>query len=415
VAAALLAIGSMLGSVLPLVGAAGGHPMPTSCGYTVDVTATPSTGSAPLLVRLSATVSGGIPTAYDWAFGDGSYWNSSQAGAESPLHRYATPGAYNVSVLVIEPSCEVTGGVTLVATPSPLTIALSATPTSGVAPLTVEFVATVAGGSGTYASVFWSFGDGGVGAGVAVNYTYVRTGTYTVSVNVTDSEGHWATAHETIGVQDGSTAPSAGFGGADDLVLTVAAGAALAFLAVGLAWRIAVRARERAGTTPIRTAAGEAGGSSSGEPSRPSGPSGASPALAGAAGPAVPASRATGNSPQADPRVVPDPRGLQLTQRVILHIGAQGRLSPDDVAPPGLTQAGIADALGTGQNSVTNVLRRLVAAGVVVHDVRHVSGQPRRLRVYRFTDRGESVYRDLWNRSNARGEEQAGPPGGTSP
>ena len=135
--------------------------MPTSCGYTVDVTATPSTGSAPLLVRLSATVSGGIPTAYDWAFGDGSYWNSSQAGAESPLHRYATPGAYNVSVLVIEPSCEVTGGVTLVATPSPLTIALSATPTSGVAPLTVEFVATVAGESGTYASVFWSFGDGG--------------------------------------------------------------------------------------------------------------------------------------------------------------------------------------------------------------------------------------------------------------
>ena len=221
-------------------------------------------------------------------------------------------------------------------------------------------------------------------------------------MNVTDSEGHWATAHETIGVQDGSTAPSAGFGGADDLVLTVAGRAALAFLAVGLAWRIAVRAQRGQGR-PQSVRPRGAGGSSSGEPSRPSGPSGASPALAGAAGPAVPASRATGNSPQADPRVVPDPRGLQLTQRVILHIGAQGRLSPDDVAPPGLTQAGIADALGTGQNSVTNVLRRLVAAGVVVHDVRHVSGQPRRLRVYRFTDRGESVYRDLWNRSNARG------------
>lgn len=85
----------------------------------------------------------------------------------------------------------------------------------------------------------------------------------------------------------------------------------------------------------------------------------------------------------------------QLSRAVLLHLGGQGRLGPDEVAPVGLTQAGMAQALGVRQNSLTNVLRRFVAAGVLTQDVRHVRGQPRRLRVYRLTSRGEALYQDV--------------------
>lgn len=78
-----------------------------------------------------------------------------------------------------------------------------------------------------------------------------------------------------------------------------------------------------------------------------------------------------------------------------LHTGGQGRLAPDAAAPAGLTQRGMAAALGVGQNSLTNVLRRLGAAGIREQDVRHVRGQPRRLRVYRLTARGEALYQDV--------------------
>ena len=90
-----------------------------------------------------------------------------------------------------------------------------------------------------------------------------------------------------------------------------------------------------------------------------------------------------------------------ITQQVILHIGRQGRLAAEEVAPRALTQQGIAEATGARQNTLTNILRRLVAAGVLAQDVRHVRGGTRRLRVYHFTSRGESVYEELRRRPGA--------------
>jgi DNA-binding PadR family transcriptional regulator len=92
---------------------------------------------------------------------------------------------------------------------------------------------------------------------------------------------------------------------------------------------------------------------------------------------------------------------LRISQRVVLHMARQGALRPDEIAPNGLTQAGMAEELVVGQNSLTNVLRRLEAAGVVEADVRHVRGRPRRLKVYTLTSRGESIAKDLRGRRSA--------------
>ncbi|MCI4367765.1 MAG: MarR family winged helix-turn-helix transcriptional regulator, partial [Thermoplasmata archaeon] len=102
----------------------------------------------------------------------------------------------------------------------------------------------------------------------------------------------------------------------------------------------------------------------------------------------------------------PEPR-LKLSQRVMLHLYLQGHLADGEVAPMGFTQGGMADKLAAAQSPLSSVLRRLVVAGLVTQDTRHVRGQPRRLRVYRLTSVGEVVARDLYRDSLA--EDRAGP------
>lgn len=107
----------------------------------------------------------------------------------------------------------------------------------------------------------------------------------------------------------------------------------------------------------------------------------------------------------------PTAERLRLSQRVILHIYAQGRLHDGEVATPAFTQAGMSEKLGVGQSPLSNVLRRLVVGGVLTEDVRHVFGRPRRLRVYRLTPMGESLALELRRRSGPPAAP-AGPPTG---
>ena len=70
------------------------------------------------------------------------------------------------------------------------TAVMSATPSSGVAPLTVAFDGS---GStdpdGTVTSWAWSFGDGAFGTGSLTTHLYATPGTYTASLTVTDNGG----------------------------------------------------------------------------------------------------------------------------------------------------------------------------------------------------------------------------------
>jgi hypothetical protein len=88
--------------------------------------------------------------------------------------------------------------------------------------------------------------------------------------------------------------------------------------------------------------------------------------------------------------------------RIILHLASLGRIGSDEIAKLGHTQQGMREALGIQQGSLAKVLTRLEEADVVASDRRHVSGQPRRLKVYRLTGLGESVARDLRHRPPVR-------------
>ena len=89
-------------------------------------------------------------------------------------------------------------------TPTPLSLKLIATPKSGMTPLAVTFNSIVTGGTGPYI-VNYNFGDGTSYQGETLIHTFYSSGTFNVTVTVTDSNGNVQEAWSTIHV---STAPT---------------------------------------------------------------------------------------------------------------------------------------------------------------------------------------------------------------
>ncbi len=84
---------------------------------------------------------------------------------------------------------------------------LVATPTTGNAPLTVSFDASGSSdGDGAIAGYAWSFGDGATSTLATPSHTYASTGTYAVTLTVTDDDG--ATAQQTTSIVVTNPAPT---------------------------------------------------------------------------------------------------------------------------------------------------------------------------------------------------------------
>ena len=371
---------------------------PAASAFTVSVSYTPSSID-PLQITFTTTVFPGTPTAFAWRFGDGQFLNASGPtigpGVANPVHRYAAGGTFPLVVTVWEGNDSVTSSLKVTIVPAPLSAVVHATALQP--PLTYLFQVVISGGSATYRTILWSFGDGHNGSGAAIEYTYAQPGRYRATVNVTDSDGSSAVG----GLLVNATGPVPANGGGFDptewgaLVGGIAAGSA----ATGLIGYALLRRGRASSGESLRRGSAPAGVRSPSETSRVA-PRPAPVAEIGRAARRPEASEArlgasSASLPAGARATPPSSEALRLSQRIVLHLAAQGTLGPDEVASLGFTQTGISRALSVRQNALTNVLRRLVAAEVVVTDVRHVHGQPRRLKVYRLTARGLALARDL--------------------
>lgn len=150
---------------------------PVAAGFT----ATPTSGIAPVSVSFTNTSTGDYSSLL-WDFGDGS--TSSEV---NPSHEYLTGGTYTVSLTASGPGgsdSETRAG--LITVYSSVQAEFDGLPTSGIAPLTVNFTNQ---SSGNYATLNWSFGDGGVSALTNPDHLYSTGGTYTVTLTAAGDGG----------------------------------------------------------------------------------------------------------------------------------------------------------------------------------------------------------------------------------
>ncbi|MDY0129072.1 MAG: PKD domain-containing protein, partial [Methanosarcina vacuolata] len=154
----------------------------------------PTSGKAPLNIKFTDK-STGIPASWYWTFGDGS-----KSYIQNPTHKYSKAGVYTVSLTAKNAAgrstvtkkgyIKVTGTsqtstAALFASSTP-TAALSASPTSGKTPLTVDFTDD---STGSPTSWKWDFGDGTDSTEQSPTHTYSATGTYTVKLTATNEAG----------------------------------------------------------------------------------------------------------------------------------------------------------------------------------------------------------------------------------
>lgn len=160
---------------------------------TAAAAANPASGPVPLSVTFSSAGSSdpdsGQTLSFAWDFGDGSAV-STQA---NPSHTFNAAGVYDVVLTVTDngtPAATATTWVRVTVTgnsPPDLSSA-SALPTSGNAPLSVQFDATGAlDPDGDNLTFRWSFGDGSADATAAsATHVYTSPGTYTAVLTVND-------------------------------------------------------------------------------------------------------------------------------------------------------------------------------------------------------------------------------------
>jgi len=154
--------------------------LPLSSSFTY-LPATPVVNTA--ISFTGAAVGGTAPYMYSWNFGDGG-----SATGLTATHTYTSTGTFTTTLTVVDSaSVSAKASQTIAILPvSVLTARFSFVPTQPLSSQSVVFTGSATGGVFPY-GYSWNFGDGTSGAGQTLAHTYLTPGTFTISLDVTDS------------------------------------------------------------------------------------------------------------------------------------------------------------------------------------------------------------------------------------
>ncbi|MDD4137941.1 MAG: PKD domain-containing protein, partial [Methanoregula sp.] len=122
-----------------------------------NFTADTIVGGVPLAVQFTDLSTVSSPTEWNWSFGDGSSFVTSDPARKNAGHTYLAPGTYTVSLNVTNAFSSYTRSRPAYITAKPCVADFSANGTSGNAPVAVQFTDK---STGTITGWNWSFGDG---------------------------------------------------------------------------------------------------------------------------------------------------------------------------------------------------------------------------------------------------------------
>lgn len=173
----------------------------TEQGIKAVLEASTSNGEVPLTVQFDASSSSykeGSIVSYEMDFGDGS---DLYIGDATVTYKYNTVGTYTVTLTVVGDDGErASDSMQIVVRPVSLTACFEVNTTSTTAPLflTVDPACS----QGTIQSYEWNFGDGEISFDrKPAPHTYTEPGTYTVTLEITESTGIVDTFTQTITVK----------------------------------------------------------------------------------------------------------------------------------------------------------------------------------------------------------------------
>lgn len=149
----------------------------------------------------NATVAGGIaPLSYSWSFDDG-------ATATGPTvdHTFTTSGSHTVHLSVQDAAnVTATGQVVLAVAPG-LSVNING-PQSAAPGFVGTWSATVTGGKSPYV-IKWTLPDGSSASSTSASFTFSKTGTFPLHVEVTDALGATASSAQNVAVTSSSSTP----------------------------------------------------------------------------------------------------------------------------------------------------------------------------------------------------------------
>ncbi len=153
-------------------------------GPTISFTTSDLCVAGPIMFTDQTVAGDGVLTNWNWTFGDGDVSTD-----QNPMHEYATPGTYDVSLNVIDEfGCNNTITQTIDYYPAP-DVDIAITPPAGCTPLTVNFNNNSAPFTAGY-TIEWDFGDGiGISPLFSPTYEYTTAGTYDVTITMTSPSG----------------------------------------------------------------------------------------------------------------------------------------------------------------------------------------------------------------------------------
>jgi PKD repeat protein len=147
----------------------------------------------------------GTITGWTWDFGDGN-----TSGDPSPSHTYGAPGSYDVTLTVTDDN-----GASDMAYQQVAVYEGNQAPVAAFSAeanrLVVTFTDQSSDLDGVIAAWSWDFGDGASSTEQNPTHTYTASGTYNVTLTVTDDDGDTGLASQALSVTDVNQPPTAAF------------------------------------------------------------------------------------------------------------------------------------------------------------------------------------------------------------